>query len=141
MGLKWIVENPPQWDESKERLVGAAPEGIFDIGDHKTGELIPGEWWRVEDDAGIAGYGWMDCTWGDAEILLAVASSRQNAGVGSFILDHLEKEAAGRGLHYLYNLVRPTHPDRAGITAWLGKRGFARSHDDDLLKRPVRHPS
>ena len=101
MALKWIAENPPQWDEPKERLIGGAPEGIFDIGAHKSGELIPGEWWRVEDDDGIAGYGWMDCTWGDAEVLLAVAPGRQRAGVGSFILDRLEQEAVGRGLHYL----------------------------------------
>jgi len=139
MGLKWIAENPPQWDEAKKRIISGAPEGIFDFGDHKSGELIPGEWWRVEDDDGVAGYGWMDCTWGDAEILLVVAPDRQRAGIGSFILDHLEKEAAGRGLNYLHNLVRPTHPDRDGISAWLGKRGFARDHDDDLLKRRVKH--
>ena len=67
------------------------------------------------------------------------------AGVGktavAHTLDRLEEEAAQRGLHYLYNLVRPTHPDRESITSWLCKRGFERSHDDDLLKRPVRHLS
>ncbi len=141
MGLKWIPENPPHWDAGKKRLVGGAPEGIFDFGEHESGELIPGEWWRVEDDAGLAGYGWMDCTWGDAEILLAVDPDRQGAGIGSFILDQLEKEAAARGLNYLYNLVRPTHPEHDGVSAWLGKRGFERSHDDDLLKRPVRQAS
>jgi len=141
MGLKWIAENPPHWDDTKERLIGGAPEGIFDIGKHSAGALIPGEWWRVEDDEGVAGYGWMDCTWGDAEILLAVSPDRRGHGVGSYILDQLEKEAAGHGLNYLYNLVRPSHPDREGISAWLGKRGFARSHDDELLRRSVRHSS
>jgi GNAT superfamily N-acetyltransferase len=139
--LKWITENPPQWDETKQRLIGQAPDGIFAAADHVSGALIPGEWWRVEDGDEITGYGWMDCTWGDAEILLAVAPGRQGAGVGTFILDQLEKEAAGRGLHYMYNVVRPTHPDREGLSAWLVKRGFARAHDDDLLRRPVRHPS
>jgi len=138
MGLKWIAENPPHWDESKQRIIGGAPTGVFEMAGRKPGELIPCEWWRVEDGDGVAGYGWMDCTWGDAEILLAVAPDRQGAGIGSFILDQLEKEAAGHGLNYLYNVVRPTHPDREGISAWLGKRGFARSHDDDLLKRPVK---
>ena len=79
----------------------------------------------------------MDTTWGDAEILLAVAPGRQGKGVGSFILDHLDREASARGLNYMYNVVRTSHPDREGITAWLGKRGFARSHDDNLLRRPV----
>ena len=75
----------------------------------------------------------------DAEILLAVDPEHRRAGVGTFILNQLEKEAATRGLNYLYNVVRPEHPDREGITAWLGKRGFARSHDDETLRRPV-HP-
>ncbi|NIM00083.1 MAG: hypothetical protein GTN89_03960, partial [Acidobacteria bacterium] len=83
MALKWIAENPPHWDENKQRVIGGAPEGIFDLGDHEPGALIPGEWWRVEDDGGVAGYGWMDCTWGDAEILLAVAPGRQGGGVGT----------------------------------------------------------
>jgi len=138
MGFKWIAEHPAHWDEAKAKIVGGAPEGIFEIGDRSPGELVPGEWWRVEDDNGVAGYGWMDVTWGDAEILLAVASDRQGAGVGSFILDRLEEEATHQGLNYMLNVVRPTHPDREGIGAWLGKRGFSRSHDDDLLRRPVR---
>ena len=137
MGFKWIAENPPHWDDGKARIVGAAPDGTFDLGERAPDSLVPGQWWRVEDDAGLAGYGWMDVTWGDAEILLAVAPDRQGAGVGTFILDRLEQEAAGQGLNYLYNVVRATHPDREGITAWLGKRRFARSHDDETLRRPV----
>jgi GNAT superfamily N-acetyltransferase len=137
MDFKWIAENPPQWDEPKAKIVGGAPEGIFETAGRSPGELVPGEWWRVEDDAGVAGYGWMDVTWGDAEILLAVAPDRQGSGVGTFILDQLEQEAAKHGVNYLLNVVRPTHPDREGISAWLGKRGFSRSHDDELLRRPV----
>lgn len=138
LGFKWIAENPPQWDDAKQRIVGGAPAGIFEPADHASGELLPGDWWRVEDEQGVAGYGWMDCTWGDAEILLAVDPERRRAGVGSFILDQLEKEAAGHGLNYLYNVVRLSHPDRDGITAWLNARGFERSHDDESLRRRVK---
>jgi N-acetylglutamate synthase-like GNAT family acetyltransferase len=138
MAFKWIAESPPHWDADKQRIVGDAPQGIFENVQRTTGELVAGEWWRVEDEAGVAGYGWMDLTWGDAEILLAVAPDRQGAGVGTFIVDQLEREAARHGLNYLFNVVRASHPDRAGITAWLGKRGFTRAHDDDLLRRPVK---
>ena len=141
MGFEWIHENPAHWDESKAKIIGGAPDGIFQLGEHRFGELVANEWWRVESDGAVVGYGWMDCTWGDAEILLAVAPDRRGAGVGTFILDQLENEAATRGLNYLYNVVRPTHPDRAGITAWLTKRRFARSHDDELLRRSVKRES
>ena len=140
MGFSWIEENPPHWDEPKARIVGGAPKGAFEIGEHAQGDLVPGEWWRVEDDAGVAGYGWMDITWGDAEILLVVDPERQGAGVGTFILDHLEKEAGKQGLNYLYNVVRPTHPDREGITSWLTARRFEGGHEDEgLLRRAIPH--
>ena len=42
MALKWIVENPPQWDEPKAKIVGGAPEGIFETAGRSPGELVPG---------------------------------------------------------------------------------------------------
>ncbi len=30
MGLQWINESNPVWDEGKQRIVGKAPAGIFD---------------------------------------------------------------------------------------------------------------
>ncbi len=137
MSLEWIHENPPHWDENKDVIVGGAPQGIFDLTNYRVGEVIPGEWWRVEDDGSVLGFGWMDATWGDAEILLAVPPRTQKRGVGTFILDHLEREAAKRGLNYLYNVVNPTHPDREAITKWLVGRGFEPSHDDESLRRRV----
>jgi GNAT superfamily N-acetyltransferase len=138
MSLEWIHENPPYWDGAKAGIVGSAPPGIFELSDYADGDMLPGEWWRVEQDGSVLGYGWMDTTWGDAEILLAVDPSAQRKGVGGFILDRLDEEAASRGLNYLYNQVRESHPDPEGITKWLEKRGFATSHDDRLLRRSVK---
>ena len=90
------------------------------------------------EDGAVVGYGWMDATWGDAEILLVVDPARQKRGAGGFILENLEREAARHGLNYMYNVVPPTHPDREGITKWLSSRGFVRSHDDESLRRRVR---
>jgi GNAT superfamily N-acetyltransferase len=137
MGLDWIQENPPRWDAAKAAIVGEVPDGVFELGEFAPGELIPGEWWRVESDGEVVGYGWMDCTWGDAEILLAVDPRRQGQGVGTFIVDHLEAEAAERGLNYLLNEVRPTHPDGEKVARWLAGRRFERSADGKLLKRLV----
>lgn len=137
MSFDWIHENPPRWDETKESIIGGAPPGIFELGSPQSGQLISGEWWRVEVDGKVAGYGWLDAVWGDAEILLAVDPGRRRRGVGAFILQHLEREAAHRGLRYLYNVVRPTHPDRDEITKWLESQGFQRSRDDDRLTRKV----
>lgn len=140
MGLVWIAENPPTWDEGKQRIVGGAPAGVFDsrYGALALGALVPGEWWRVEDRGRTVGYGWLDVNWGDAEILLATDVEARGRGVGSFILVELEKEAHARGLNYLYNVVRPTHPDGERISAWLAARGFVPSVDGRMLRAVVR---
>jgi len=131
-------ESPATWDDDKAAIVGGVPDGIFRLGPFDDGDLLAGEWWRVEDDGKVVGYGWMECTWGDAEILLAVSSDWQGKGVGTFILDRLEQEAVTRGLNYLYNVVRETHPDREGVARWLAARNFSASHDDDRLMRRVK---
>lgn len=139
MTLSWIHESPSAWDESKAALVGGAEPGIFDrrYGELSIGDPPPGEWWRVEQDGETVGYGWIDVVWGDAEILLATRPGVRGHGVGSFILTHLEQEARNRGLNYLYNVIRPTHPERAALSAWLQKRGFAPSEDGSLLRAVV----
>ena len=139
--LRWIDESPAHWDADKTRVVGGAPRGAFapDLGDRRQGEILPGDWWRVERDGKVVGYAWMDVTWGDAEILLAVDRAEQGHGVGSFILQQLEREAMSRGLRYLYNEVRAEHPQRDEVIAWLCARGFARKGEEGaLLRAPVR---
>ena len=137
MDLTWIREDTPLWDAAKESIVGGAPAGALELPRLALGDLAPGEWFRVDDDGTTVGYGWMDCTWGDAEITLAVDPRRYGTGIGGFILRHLEVEAAARGVNYLYNAVRPTHPDRVRVTRWLESSGF-RPSGDGLLKRRVR---
>ncbi|MEM7163949.1 MAG: GNAT family N-acetyltransferase [Planctomycetota bacterium] len=78
----------------------------------------------------------MDVTWGDAEMTLAVHPDHQKKGCGSYILEQLQKEAAGKGINYLYNTVRPTHPDEYDVTKWLKQRQFV-EHDDGVLRRAV----
>jgi N-acetylglutamate synthase-like GNAT family acetyltransferase len=135
--LAWSRESPPLWDADKARIIGGAPAGVFSLGPFKAGDVVPGDWWRVEDDRRVVGYGWMDHSWGDAEILLAVDPAGQRGGVGTFILDRLEDEAAGRGINYLYNVVPDAHPNRAWLEHWLRRRGFVASQEGGLLKRTV----
>lgn len=137
MALAWVREDTPLWDATKQSILGGAPTGALELPQLGLGDLAPGEWFRVEEDGTTVGYGWMDCTWGDAEITLAVAPRRHGSGVGAFILRQLEREASARGVNYLYNAVRPTHPDRVRVTRWLERNGF-RPSGDGLLKRRVR---
>ncbi len=136
MGFQWIKESNPVWDEGKQRIVGKAPAGISDrrYAELESDQLVPGGWWRAEEDGRVVGYGWLDVVWGDAEILLATNPAAQKDGVGSFILEHLEDEGRARGLNYLYNVVRPTHPNAKEVTSWLEKRGFKASEDGSLLR-------
>jgi len=137
MELNWIKERSPRWDAEKVRVIGEAPVGIFDrrYRDLKANERPPGEWWRVEADGKVVGYGWLDVVWGDAEILLAVDESSRKKGVGAFILDQLDREATSRSLNYVYNVVRPTHPSAEQVSAWLVKNGFQASADGSLSRR------
>jgi GNAT superfamily N-acetyltransferase len=137
MSFTWIREQSPVWDADKERVVGGAPPGVFDFVDLQPGDLIAGEWWRVEDDGQVVAYGWIDVVWGDAEMLLAVEPSAQGRGIGTFVVDRLEKEAAKRGLNYICNVVRPTHPDGERLTTWLQSRGF-KPAADGVFRRRVR---
>lgn len=140
MSLSWIRERSATWDEEKRRIVGGAAPGTFDSRYARIpiGALVPGEWWRVEDDGRTVGYGWMDVNWGDAEVLLATDVEARGRGVGTFIVEHLEDEARARGLNYLTNMVRPTHPEGARVSAWLAARGFVPSEDGRMLRAVVR---
>lgn len=143
MPLRWDRESAPRWDAGKARIVGGAPQGVFALQSSSDGDMLPGDWWRVTraEDGHVVGYGWMDHSWGDAEVLLAVEPGEQKSGVGTFILDRLEDEARARGINYMYNVVPAAHPDPQGLTRWLQRRGFAASKEDALLKRQVRTSS
>jgi GNAT superfamily N-acetyltransferase len=137
MVLHWTKEDTPRWDADKQRLFGPEELAAVGITAPPPGAPIADEWWRVTDDDGtVTGYGWLDSEWGDAEITFVVSRARRGAGIGGFIVDRLEDEAAGRGLNYIYNVVPATHPDPAWMTRWLKTHGFAPGHGD--LRRQVR---
>ena len=136
MELTWERESAPvTWDADKQRVIGGAPEGAFVL-PFEDGDRVPGEWWHAADgDGRIVGYGRLDTTGlGDAEILLASDPDRQREGVGSYVLDQLEQEAAGRGFNYVHNVIRD-HDAREDVHAWLTSRGFTGSDDGELRKR------
>lgn len=135
MSFKWIHESPARWDKKKAAVIGSAPAGVFDFSAYGEGDLLPGDWWRVEREGSVVGYGWMDATWGDAEVLLAVSEDVRRHGVGTFIMDRLEEEAQIRGLNHLYNVVPSAHPEPEALRAWLEKRHFHPSEDGTVLRR------
>jgi GNAT superfamily N-acetyltransferase len=135
--MHWREEAPPRWDAQKKAVIGAAPPGVFQFESYHDGDLLPGQWWRVEDErAQVVGYGWLDCNWGDGEVLVAVSAEHQGRGVGAYILDRLQDEARRRGLYYLYNVIPAAHPEPARLERWLARHGF-RSVGDGRLWRGV----
>lgn len=142
MTMRWIHESLPVWDAKKAEIFGAAGPGVFDptLTDRSEGQLLPGDWWRVEEEGQTVGYACMDVIWGDAEMLLAVAPECRRKGVGTFILDRLEEEARHQGLNYLFNAVRTSHPQHDEVSEWLRARNFV-AYDERLMRsvvRPVR---
>lgn len=136
MAYQWIAETPAKWDADKIRLIAEAPVGTFDsrFRQLKPGVIVPGEWWRAADAGRTLGYGWLDVSFGDAEILLVADPAARKQGVGAFILGKLEDEARVRGLNYLTNIVRPSHPQAKAVATWLEKKGFHGSDDGRLLR-------
>lgn len=142
MTLHWTKEDDPRWDAAKQRLLGPDELAAVGLDPPAPGTPVADEWWQVTgDDRAIAGYGWLDSEWGDAQITFWVAPARRGAGVGDFIVDHLENEAAARGLNCIYNVVPPGHQDPDWITGWLTRRGFVPGTGD--VRRQVRsaHPA
>jgi N-acetylglutamate synthase-like GNAT family acetyltransferase len=133
--LTWVKDDDPRWDPDRERVFATVPEGVFRAESRTPGERLSSDWWRVEDGERVVGYGWLDDVWGDAEILLAVEAGARGTGAGAFALARLEDEAAGRGLNYVVNVVRDTHPDREAVTAWFLAHGFTGTDDGRLRKR------
>jgi N-acetylglutamate synthase-like GNAT family acetyltransferase len=134
-GLRWVREDDPRWDADRERVFATVPEGVFRTTARRPGEQLESDWWRVERDGRAVGYGWLDDVWGDAEILVAVEEGARGSGAGAFALDHLEREAAARGLNYVVNVVRETHPQRTAVTAWFLGHGFTGADDGRLRKQ------
>ena len=141
MTLAWTKENAPRWDDSKQRIFG--PDELLAVGlpARRAGEPVADEWWRVTDGAEVAGYGWLDTEWGDARITFVVAPGRRGHGVGAFILERLEDEAAARGLNYIYNVVPETHPDGAWIRNWLALHGFREASRGQLRRQVEAGPA
>jgi GNAT superfamily N-acetyltransferase len=136
--LAWTHEANPTWDADKQRVIGSTPDGVFDLA-FADGASLPGDWWTASTAQGdVLGYGWLDATWGgDAEILLAVDAKAQKRGVGSFVISRLEDEAAARGLNYVYNTVRASHPHRDDLHDWLAVRGYRGDSADTTLRKRV----
>jgi GNAT superfamily N-acetyltransferase len=135
MPRSWIRESPALWDPDKAAIFGAAPEGALRLPRYAPGALLPGEWWRVEDAGRIVAYGWMELSWGDGEILLAVHPEHRRRGIGAFILEELSREAAQAGLNYVHNTVEPTHPQGEEVGLWLKRHGFTDAGDGRLRRR------
>lgn len=135
--LTWVREERPVWDAEKARIAASAPEGALAL-DVVDGAELPGDWFVAKDGDAVVGFGFLDMTWGgDAEITLVVDGDRQGQGVGSFVMDHLEQEARTRGINYVHNTVRDTHPQRDEVHDWLLVRGYRGNESDASLRKRV----
>ena len=133
--MDWVRETPARWDKTKADVLGELSPELFGLGRPTEGDALADEWWRVEDDGEVLGYGRLDDTWGDAEILMLVAPERRASGIGSFILSRLEAEAAARDVNYIYNVVPQRHPDPESVTDFLTAHGFEPTEIGELRKR------
>ncbi len=119
--LHWTKEDTPRWDAAKQRLFGPEELAATGMAAPGPGSPIADEWRHVTgDDGEVAGYGWLDSEWGDAEVTFLVGRDRRGTGIGGFIVDRLEEEAAGRGCQLLpleYAVECMSELERVGAAA------------------------
>lgn len=133
--LSWRRDSQPTWDEDRRRIIGGAPDGAFEL-PFAPGDPVSGQWWAATvPDGTVVGFGWLDVVWGEAEILLATAPDEIGRGVGAFVLENLEREAAGLGVNYVFNTVAPAHPHASRVRDWLISHGFDEDAGGVLRKR------
>jgi GNAT superfamily N-acetyltransferase len=133
--MDWVRETPARWDKTKADVLGELPPELFGLGRPAEGDALADEWWRVEDGGEVIGYGRLDDTWGDAEILMLVTPERRARGIGGFILSQLEAEASARSVNYIYNVIPQRHPDPESVTGFLTAHGFEPTEIGELRKR------
>jgi N-acetylglutamate synthase-like GNAT family acetyltransferase len=138
--MEWVRETPARWNAAKAAVLGELAPELFGLGRPADGDPLADEWWRVEQDGEVLGYGRLDDTWGDAEVLMLVTPARRSSGIGSFILANLEAEATARKVNYIYNVVPQRHPDPESVTDFLTTHGFERTDLGELRKRVSRQP-
>ena len=132
----WTAEPTPVWDATKADAFSPAGPGPHGLGAPADGDALGDAWWQVTTaDGAIAGYGRLDDTWGDAEVLVAVVPAFRGHGVGSWAMNKLADEAAARSLNYVYNVVPVGDPDREAVTRWLGAQGFDARDTGELRRR------
>ena len=136
MSWIWTAEEAPCWSAAKADAFSPAGPALHGLGDPAEGAALGDAWWRAEaDDGELLGFGRLDDTWGDAEVLVVVAPAHRGTGVGAWIMDRLEQEAARRSLNYVYNVVPLAHPAGTEVTAWLERRGFVATDGGELRRR------
>ena len=135
MARTWTSETPPRWDAAKADAFAPAGPEQHGLGRPAEGEVLGDAWWRAEEDGETLGFGRLDDSWGDAEVLVVVAGAHRRSGVGAWIMDRLEAEAAARSLNYVYNVVPVAHPEAGAVRAWLLGRGFTETADGELRRR------
>jgi GNAT superfamily N-acetyltransferase len=134
--LTWTAEPTPRWDADKAAAFSPAGPTVHGLGTPTEGDALGDAWWRVETaDGEVAGFGRLDDTWGDAEVLVAVVPAFRGRGVGAWAMDRLADEAAARSLNYVYNVVPVGHPDREAVASWLGVQGFDARDTGELRRR------
>lgn len=123
--MELINEKNALWDHEKERIVGEAKEGTFDMGDLKYGETLFQEWWKLIDEhKRIIGFGWVYKEEDDFEISVAVDKEHQGNGAGSFILGELEGIAKQLGFHQVIGIIKSTNQEATEVIEWLYRNGY-----------------
>ena len=133
--LTWVKDDDPRWDADRERVFATVGPGVFPGRAASRGSGCPVTGGGSRTTAGSSATAGSTTSGATRRSCSRSRRAARGTGAGAFALARLEEEAAARGLNYVVNVVRDTHPDRDAVTAWFLAHGFTGTDDGRLRKQ------
>ncbi|MEH7515107.1 GNAT family N-acetyltransferase [Gottfriedia acidiceleris] len=123
--MKLIKYEKSVWDIEKEIIFGKVEEGIFEFYNLELGNELNQEWWKlVGDNEEILGFGWINYKHGDFEFSLVVNQESRGYGIGSFIVEELERIAREKNFKEVLAIIKQSNPNSLKTMKWFYEKGY-----------------
>ncbi len=124
----WGEENPPLWDDEKDRMIGQENQA-FSFGSEITkGTNLVERWWKLTGFSSfgeeILGFGWVAMSKQKAELSLAVSDEHRGCGYGRKILRYLMKECDKMSVSHVDLVVNGSNPNAMIMNKLAYASGF-----------------
>ena len=139
--LHLIKEDNPIWNLEKNRIFTSIDQGTFEynLKELGLGIALEHEWWKLVENKKVLGFGWINYTNDDFEISFVVYDDYTGKGLGSFIINELEKLGESKGYRKILAIVKETNPNSEKIIEYLYRKGYS-FYIDGIDQKNIKQP-